>query len=84
MRWFLVTCFVMQATLVATAAESYTNRTLAAVSLLPGNSTDVYSLLRQGQPKKHQANPLFVQTKPWENRLDNGYPNVILDTDGYK
>ena len=29
-----------------------------------------------GEVTKH-VDPLFVQDKPWEPRLDNGYPNVI-------
>ena len=31
-------------------------------------------------PEKDAANnPLMVQDKPWEIRIDNGYPNVIYD-----
>lgn len=30
---------------------------------------------------KHPRNPLFGQDRPWEPRLDNGYPNVVFDTD---
>ena len=30
-------------------------------------------------PQKDAANPLFVQDKPWEIRIDNGYPNVLFD-----
>ena len=31
-------------------------------------------------PKKDIGhNPLFVQDKPWEIRIDNGYPNVLFD-----
>lgn len=29
--------------------------------------------------KDEQNNPLFVQDKPWEIRIDNGYPNVLYD-----
>jgi hypothetical protein len=32
-----------------------------------------------GTVEKHAKNPLFVQDKPWEPRLDNGYPNVVYD-----
>merc|ERR1712176_809040 len=32
-----------------------------------------------GKVAKDSRNPLFVQDKPWEPRLDNGYPNVIYD-----
>lgn len=31
-------------------------------------------------PKKDEKNnPLFTQDKPWEIRIDNGYPNVLYD-----
>lgn len=29
--------------------------------------------------KDSQNNPLFIQDKPWEVRIDNGYPNVLYD-----
>ena len=32
-----------------------------------------------GKVEKHSSNPLFVQDKPWEPRLDNGYPNVVFE-----
>ncbi|MBI4582828.1 MAG: hypothetical protein HY717_02170 [Planctomycetes bacterium] len=32
-----------------------------------------------GKVKKHPANPLFGEDKPWEPRYDNMYPNVIYD-----
>jgi len=35
--------------------------------------------LRPGKPKKHPANPLFGEDKPWEVRFDNVYANVIYD-----
>ena len=31
-----------------------------------------------GRVAKH-SQPLFVQDRPWEPRLDNGYPNVVYD-----
>jgi hypothetical protein len=33
-----------------------------------------------GAVQKSESNPLFVQDKPWEPRLDNGYPNVVYDS----
>ena len=33
----------------------------------------------QATVEKSSRNPLFNQTKPWETRLDNGYPNVVYD-----
>jgi len=35
--------------------------------------------LTLGQAKKHPANPLFGEDKPWEARFDNLYANVIYD-----
>ena len=38
--------------------------------------------LTLGTVKKHPANPLFGEDKPWEPRFDNLYPNVIYDEEG--
>ncbi|MEM7291253.1 MAG: hypothetical protein AAF412_12940 [Pseudomonadota bacterium] len=35
--------------------------------------------LQPGKVKKHPANPLFSEDKPWEVRIDNVYANVIFD-----
>jgi len=35
--------------------------------------------LALGEVKKHPANPLFGEDKPWEKRFDNLYANVIFD-----
>src|SRR5210317_1093189 len=35
--------------------------------------------LEIGTVKKHPANPLFSEDKPWEKRFDNLYGNVIFD-----
>lgn len=35
--------------------------------------------LASGDVTKDPENPLFQQDKPWEPRLDNGYPNVVYD-----
>ena len=32
-----------------------------------------------GNVTKEPTNPLLVQDKPWEPRLDNAYPNVVHD-----
>ena len=34
-----------------------------------------------GTPQKHPDNPLFQADKPWENSMNNLYPNVIWDED---
>ena len=35
--------------------------------------------LMVGEAKKHPANPLFREDRPWEMRFDNLYANVIFD-----
>ena len=35
--------------------------------------------LAVGAVKKHEANPLMKEDKPWEARFDNLYPNVVYD-----
>ena len=35
--------------------------------------------LTLGEARKHSANPLFGEDKPWEPRFDNLYPNVMYD-----
>ena len=35
--------------------------------------------LAVGTVKKHAANPLFGEDKPWEPRFDNLYPNIFYD-----
>ena len=37
--------------------------------------------LVQGQIRKHPDNPLIQADQPWENALNNLYPNVIYDND---
>jgi len=34
-----------------------------------------------GTPRKEPRNPLLEADKPWENSLNNLYPNVVYDTD---
>ena len=34
-----------------------------------------------GVVEKHPSNPLLIQDQPWEQRLDNGYPNVLHNPD---
>ena len=37
--------------------------------------------LTVGTVKKHEANPLFGEDKPWEPRFDNLYPNILYDAE---
>ena len=51
----------------------------AAVSLLGQLSGSLWPAI--GEVHKHDANPLFVQDRPWESPIDNGYPNVVPPAD---
>ena len=33
----------------------------------------------QAEVRKSAENPLFGQDRPWETRIDNGYPNIVYD-----
>lgn len=37
--------------------------------------------LHVGTVAKHPANPLFEEDRPWEQRLDNCYGNIVFDPD---
>ena len=51
--------------------------------LLDSRNVEAVSNLKLtvGKVEKHPANPLFVEDKPWEQRFDNLYGNVIFDAD---
>jgi hypothetical protein len=68
----------------ALAATASNPTKLAAISLLPATPPPPDGLrLSIGTPVKHRGNPLFVQDRPWETRIDNGYPNVVPPNDDY-
>ena len=50
---------------------------LAAISIVEKMGQGVEPVI--GRVEKHPMNPLFGQDRPWEPRLDNGYPNVVHD-----
>jgi hypothetical protein len=53
------------------------NRYLLLDSRIVANAENAE--LTIGTVKKHPANPLFGEDKPWEMRFDNLYANVIYD-----
>jgi hypothetical protein len=59
------------------------HRTLFADKLLVLDSRVIESAenarLMPGTVTKHERNPLFQADKPWENSMNNLYPNVIWD-----
>eukprot|EP00039_Didymoeca_costata_P002400 m.59923 g.59923 ORF g.59923 m.59923 type:complete len:495 (-) comp11280_c0_seq6:124-1608(-) len=65
---------------VTLAMDGNISTMFAAIAL---NRTNLPSGIQYviGTVQKHAGNPLFVQDKPWEPRLDNGYPNVVYSPD---
>lgn len=64
--------------LVDASAGGGTTSRYAAIGVVDATKPGAGSVKTTvGQPTKHSANPLFVQDKPWEPRIDNGYPNVV-------
>ena len=51
----------------------------AAISLFLNTTIDLPAgvAVSIGTVTKHPGNPLLIQDKPWEPRLDNSYPNVV-------
>ena len=67
----------------ATAQRGFVNAPgstkYAAISLFANSTSDLPAgvAVSIGTVTKHPGNPLLVQDKPWEPRLDNSYPNVV-------
>jgi hypothetical protein len=67
----------------ATAQQGFTNAPgstkYAAISLFANTTVDLPAgiAVTIGTVTKDPRNPLLIQDKPWEPRLDNSYPNVI-------
>eukprot|EP01084_Bolivina_argentea_P177181 306449_1 len=40
-------------------------------------SSHNYTIILSPDLIKYENNPLFIQDRPWEVRIDNGYPNII-------
>jgi hypothetical protein len=84
-RFILVFISVLMLTLVTNlslAAESQEKIAGQTKYLLLDSriiDTTQNAKLTLGQTKKHPANPLFEEDKPWEARFDNLYANVIYD-----
>ena len=61
----------------AVPSEAKPAKILVLDSRIIGNVQN--AKLTLGNAKKHPANPLFGEDKPWEPRFDNVYANVIYD-----
>ena len=48
-------------------------------SVLNPQAMENVQLLVEKAVKDTENNPMFTEDKPWEVRIDNGYPNVIYD-----
>ena len=72
--------FLLLATLTA-AQRGFVNDAsstkVAAWSIVASTNGTVRTAI--GTVIKHPGNPLLVQDKPWEPRLDNAYPNIVHD-----
>ena len=62
--------------LIALASATLRADTLLVLDTRVIESADNARLV-PGRVTKHPANPLFQADKPWENSLNNLYPNVI-------
>ena len=62
--------------IVVASAQSPTTSINAAISLYP-RSTHPTIKPRVGLAKMRPV-PLLVQDQPWEPRIDNGYPNIVV------
>lgn len=71
----LAPTFCMQTEICSREAEPAQAPTYAAISVAATMDGSVRRTV--GTVRKHEDSPLLVQDKPWEPRLDNGYPNVI-------
>jgi hypothetical protein len=60
-----------------TAAEAKLIDVFSALSMFAASQGGIVTGL--GPVEKSPRNPLFGQDQPWEPRLDNGYPHVMLD-----
>ena len=81
MRRLLVTvptCLIAVTIIQGAAAESSTQHTRLLLDDRVIESKE-NAKLTVGKVRKHEKNPLFGEDKPWEKRIDNGYPNVIFD-----
>ena len=58
-----------------TRAPTPKSSAYAAISVVMSLNGSVQAMV--GSATKHAANPILVQDKPWEPRLDNGYPNLV-------
>ena len=76
-RVALLFAVLLGASCVAGAAPTSTIPIISVVDREP--TAGVATVI--GKVQKHPSNPLFVQDRPWEPRLDNGYPNVVYEPD---
>jgi hypothetical protein len=69
--------------LLAAAAAQHDFESTAELTKYPvfavADSKDAGVTTEIGAPQKFSGNPLWEQDRGWEERIDNGYPNVIHD-----
>ena len=74
---FLTFICILEAVLVSAS----TNTEYAAIGLFDASSDSSIARV-SGFVEKDGKSPLLVQDKPWEPRLDNAYPNIMVNGDG--
>eukprot|EP01084_Bolivina_argentea_P301212 519587_1 len=55
--------------------------TINNISTIDHKSSSGFKTVISPSLVKYSGNPLFGQDKPWETRIDNGYPNVVYTSD---
>ena len=48
------------------------------ITAIDWQNSNNFAIIVSPSVTKYSANPLFTQDKPWEPRIDNGYPNVVF------
>ena len=76
----LAPSFCMQTEMCSRAPEPANAPVYTAISVALSLGGSVRRAV--GSVRKYERNPILVQDRPWETRLDNGYPNVVPPSGG--
>ena len=81
--WYILSVVIAPVNAHTGFVNTKTSKKYAAWSILAKN---INGTLTQtiGTVQKHRSNPLLIQDKPWEMRLDNAYPNVVKTNAAYQ
>eukprot|EP00900_Chrysochromulina_parva_P003258 jgi/Chrpa1/12933/Chrysochromulina_OHIO_Genome00022119-RA len=76
----LAPSFCMQTEMCSRAPEPANAPVYTAISVAFSLGGSVRRAV--GSVRKYERNPILIQDRPWETRLDNGYPNVVPPSGG--